>query len=121
MAAESGQVLPGQHQRSLRQEPQAAVDRRRRPGVRPDHPARWSYGASKAIDEFLALAYWREQRLPVVIGPVLQRGRAAADRAPTAWCCRGSSTPALAGRPLVVHDDGRQVRCFAHVPDVVAP
>ncbi|MBW3599517.1 MAG: GDP-mannose 4,6-dehydratase [Planctomycetes bacterium] len=80
--------------------------------------ARWSYGASKAIDEFLALAHWRQSRLPVVIGRffnvvgprqtgaygmVLPRFVAAAKR----------------GEPLVVHDDGRQVRCFAHVSDVV--
>ena len=36
-----------------------------------------------------------------------------------AWCCRGFVDQALAGGPLVVHDDGRQVRCFAHVADVV--
>ena len=94
------------------------MDRRGRPGVRAHHARRWSYGASKAIDEFLALAYWREQRLPVVIGRFFnvvgprQTGR------------YGMVLPrfvdaALAGRPLVVHDDGRQVRCFAHVPDVV--
>jgi UDP-glucose 4-epimerase len=80
--------------------------------------ARWSYGASKAIDEFLALAHWRQSRLPVVIGRffnvvgprqtgaygmVLPRFVAAAQR----------------GEPLVVHDDGSQVRCFAHVSDVV--
>ena len=34
----------------------------------PTTRARWSYGASKAIDEFLALAYWRERKLPVVVG-----------------------------------------------------
>ena len=84
----------------------------------PTTRARWSYGASKAIDEFLALAYWRQHRLPVVIarffnvvGP-RQTGR------------YGMVLPrfiesALAGRPLVVHDDGNQVRCFAHVSDVV--
>jgi UDP-glucose 4-epimerase len=84
----------------------------------PTTRARWSYGASKAIDEFLALAYWRQHRLPVVIarffnvvGP-RQTGR------------YGMVLPrfvdaALAGRPLVVHDDGHQVRCFAHVYDVV--
>jgi len=84
----------------------------------PTTRARWSYGASKAIDEFLALAYWRQHRLPVVIarffnvvGP-RQTGR------------YGMVLPrfiesALAGRPLVVHDDGNQVRCFAHVNDVV--
>jgi UDP-glucose 4-epimerase len=84
----------------------------------PTTRSRWSYGASKAIDEFLALAYWRQHRLPVVIarffnvvGP-RQTGR------------YGMVMPrfvdaALAGRPLVVHDDGHQVRCFAHVYDVV--
>ena len=84
----------------------------------PTTRARWSYGASKAIDEFLALAYWRQHRLPVVIGRFFnvvgprQTGR------------YGMVLPrfvdaALAGRPLVVHDDGHQVRCFAHVNDVV--
>jgi UDP-glucose 4-epimerase len=85
----------------------------------PTTRARWSYGASKAIDEFLALAYWRQHRLPVVIGRFFnvvgprQTGR------------YGMVLPrfveaALAGRPLVVHDDGNQVRCFAHVNDVVS-
>jgi UDP-glucose 4-epimerase len=84
----------------------------------PTTKARWSYGASKAIDEFLALAYWRQHRLPVVIGRFFnvvgprQTGR------------YGMVLPrfveaALAGRPLLVHDDGRQVRCFAHVNDIV--
>jgi len=84
----------------------------------PTQRPRWSYGASKAIDEFLALAYWRQHRLPVVIGRFFnvvgprQTGR------------YGMVLPrfveaALAGRPLVVHDDGHQVRCFAHVHDVV--
>ena len=84
------------------------------PTTRP----RWSYGASKAIDEFLALAYWREHRLPVVIGRFFnvvgprQTGR------------YGMVLPrfieaALTGSPLLVHDDGLQTRCFAHVHDVV--
>lgn len=85
----------------------------------PTSRARWSYGASKAIDEFLALAYWRQHQLPVVIGRFFnvvgprQTGR------------YGMVLPrfveaAIAGRPLVVHDDGLQVRCFAHVSDVVS-
>jgi UDP-glucose 4-epimerase len=84
----------------------------------PTIRARWSYGASKAIDEFLALAYWRQHRLPIVIGRFFnvvgprQTGR------------YGMVLPrfveaALTGRPLTVHDDGHQVRCFAHVHDVV--
>jgi len=84
----------------------------------PTTRARWSYGASKAIDEFLALAYWREHRLPVVIGRFFN---VAGPRQSGAY---GMVLPrfaeaALTGRPLVVHDDGRQPRCFAHVADVV--
>ncbi|NLE37603.1 MAG: SDR family NAD(P)-dependent oxidoreductase, partial [Pirellulaceae bacterium] len=80
--------------------------------------ARWSYGASKAIDEFLALAYWREQRLPVVIGRFFN---VVGPRQSAAY---GMVLPrfveaALLGRTLTVHDDGRQTRCFAHVADVV--
>ncbi|NIP85938.1 MAG: NAD-dependent epimerase/dehydratase family protein [Planctomycetales bacterium] len=84
----------------------------------PTHLARWSYGASKAIDEFLALAYWRQYQLPVVVGRFFnvvgprQTGR------------YGMVLPrfvqaALEGGPLIVHDDGQQQRCFAHVHDVV--
>lgn len=80
---------------------------------------RWSYGTSKAIDEFLALAYWDEHRLPVVIGRFFN---VVGPRQTGAY---GMVLPrfvdaALAGGPLVVHDDGRQTRCFAHVADVIA-
>jgi UDP-glucose 4-epimerase len=85
----------------------------------PTVRARWSYGASKAIDEFLALAYWREYRVPVVIGRFFN---VVGPRQSGAY---GMVLPrfvdsALKGEPLVVHDDGRQVRCFAHVRDVIA-
>ena len=84
------------------------------PTVRP----RWSYGASKAIDEFLALAYWRERGLPVAIARLFN---VVGPRQTGAY---GMVLPrlidaALAGGPLVVHDDGQQQRCFAHVSDVV--
>lgn len=84
------------------------------PTIRP----RWSYGASKAIDEFLALAYWRERKLPVVIGRFFN---VVGPRQTGAY---GMVLPrfvdaALAGRPIMVHDDGQQQRCFAHVSDVV--
>jgi UDP-glucose 4-epimerase len=84
----------------------------------PTARARWSYGASKAIDEFLALAYWRQYRLPVVVGRLFN---VVGPRQTGAY---GMVLPrfvsaALAGGPLVVHDDGQQVRCFAHVADVV--
>ncbi len=79
---------------------------------------RWSYGASKAIDEFLALANWREYRLPVVVGRFFN---VVGPRQSGAY---GMVMPrfveaALRGRPLIVHDDGQQVRCFAHVRDVI--
>ncbi len=80
---------------------------------------RWAYACSKAIDEFLAIAYWKERRLPVVVtrlfntvGP-RQTGR------------YGMVLPrfidqALAGRPLTVYGEGTQRRCFGHVYDVVS-
>lgn len=79
---------------------------------------RWSYGASKAIDEFLALACARQFGLEVVVGRFFN---VVGPRQSGAY---GMVLPrfveaALAGRPLVVHDDGQQVRCFAHVQDVV--
>ena len=82
--------------------------------VRP----RWSYGASKAIDEFLALAYWQERGLPVVVGRLFN---VVGPRQTGAY---GMVLPrfidaALAGRPLVVHDDGQQQRSFAPVAEVV--
>jgi len=84
----------------------------------PTHKGRWSYACSKAIDEFLALAYFREKGLPVIVvrlfntvGP-RQTGR------------YGMVLPtfvqqALAGNPLTVFGDGRQSRCFGHVSDVI--
>lgn len=79
---------------------------------------RWSYGASKAIDEFLTLAGARQFGLPVVIARFFN---VVGPRQTGAY---GMVLPrfvdaALAGEPLLVHDDGRQVRCFAHVRDVV--
>ena len=79
---------------------------------------RWAYACAKALDEFLALAHWKENRLPVVIvrlfntvGP-RQRGQ------------YGMVVPnfverALKGEELIVHGDGQQSRCFCHVQDVV--
>ena len=79
---------------------------------------RWSYGVSKAIDEFLALAFYKEQKLPVVVGRFFN---VVGPRQTGAY---GMVLPrfvsaALKGEDLVVHDDGKQVRCFAHVEDVI--
>lgn len=84
----------------------------------PTTKPRWSYGASKAIDEFLSLATSRECGLPVVIGRFFN---VVGPRQTGAY---GMVLPrfveaARTGKPLVVHDDGQQTRCFAHVHDVV--
>jgi nucleoside-diphosphate-sugar epimerase len=84
------------------------------PTTRP----RWSYGASKAIDEFLTLACARQFGLPVVIGRFFN---VVGPRQTGAY---GMVLPrfvdaAVGNQSLVVHDDGRQMRCFAHVGDVV--
>jgi UDP-glucose 4-epimerase len=84
----------------------------------PTSKGRWLYACSKALDEYLALGYHERTGLRVVIGRFFnvvgprQIGR------------YGMVLPrfvdqALAGGPLIVYDDGRQVRCFAHVADVV--
>ena len=84
----------------------------------PTVRSRWAYAASKMVDEFLALAYYREKGLPVVVfrlfntvGP-RQTGR------------YGMVIPrfvgqALRGEPLGVYGDGAQSRCFLHVRDAV--
>ena len=84
----------------------------------PTSRPRWAYGCSKAIDEFLALAYHRQFGLPVVVGRFFNvvGPRQVGDY--------GMVIPrfvrqALADEPLVVYDDGRQERCFAHVREVV--
>ena len=81
------------------------------------HP-RWAYGCSKAIDEFLALAYHRKYGLDVVVGRFFNVV------GPRQVGHYGMVIPrfvdqALAGGPVVVYDDGEQVRCFAHVREVV--
>jgi len=79
---------------------------------------RWSYGASKAIDEFLTLAYWHQKQTPVVIGRFFN---VVGPRQTGAY---GMVLPrfvdaALAGKSPIVHHDGSQIRCFAHVNDVI--
>jgi UDP-glucose 4-epimerase len=79
---------------------------------------RWSYACSKAIDEFLALAYWREKKLPTVIVRLFNTV------GPRQTGQYGMVIPtfvkqALAGRPITVYGDGKQTRCFGYVGDVV--
>jgi UDP-glucose 4-epimerase len=85
-------------------------------GPTPKH--RWAYACSKAIDEFLALAYWKERKLPVIIvrffntvGP-RQTGRYG-------MVIPNFVRQALAGEPITVFGDGTQTRAFTHVSDVV--
>ncbi|MCA9174561.1 MAG: GDP-mannose 4,6-dehydratase [Planctomycetales bacterium] len=85
----------------------------------PTTRTRWSYGASKAIDEFLTLACHRQHALPAVIGRFFN---VVGPRQSGAY---GMVLPrfveaAVNRRALEVHDDGQQIRCFAHVSDVVA-
>lgn len=79
---------------------------------------RWSYACSKAIDEFLALAYWNERKVPVTVvrlfntvGP-RQTGRYG-------MVLPNFTRQALQGEPITVFGDGKQSRCFAYVGDVV--
>jgi UDP-glucose 4-epimerase len=79
---------------------------------------RWSYACSKAIDEFLALAYWREKKLPTVVVRLFNTV------GPRQTGQYGMVIPtfvkqALSGRPLTVYGDGSQTRCFGYVKDVV--
>lgn len=79
---------------------------------------RWSYACAKMCDEVLALSYYRERQLPATVlrffnttGP-----RQSADFGMVLPNFVGG---ALAGRPLIVHGEGQQTRCFCHVEDVI--
>ena len=84
----------------------------------PTSRPRWAYGCSKAIDEFLALAYHHKFDLKVVVGRFFNVV------GPRQVGYYGMVIPrfvdqALDGKPVVVYDDGEQVRCFAHWREVV--
>jgi UDP-glucose 4-epimerase len=79
---------------------------------------RWAYACSKALDEFLALAYWKEQRLPVI---VMRFFNTVGPRQTGQY---GMVVPtfvrqALQGEPITVFGDGTQQRSFTYVGDVV--
>jgi UDP-glucose 4-epimerase len=84
----------------------------------PTSKGRWSYACSKALDEYLALAYWKERRLPVVVGRLFNTV------GPRQTSRYGMVIPtlarqAIAGQLITVYGDGMQRRCFCHVKDVV--
>jgi nucleoside-diphosphate-sugar epimerase len=80
--------------------------------------ARWSYACSKAIDEFLAIAYWKEHRVPTVIARLFntvgprQTGRYG-------MVIPNFVAQALTGADIRVFGDGTQSRCFTHVSDAL--
>ncbi len=84
----------------------------------PTTKSRWSYAASKALDEFLALSYWKEKRLPVVIARLFntvgprQTGRYG-------MVLPNFVRQALDGSPITVYGTGQQSRCFCDVRDAV--
>jgi UDP-glucose 4-epimerase len=82
------------------------------------HKGRWSYACSKAIDEFLAIAYWKEKKLPTVVARLFNTV------GPRQTGQYGMVVPnfvkqALSGQAITVYGDGKQSRCFTHVADVV--
>ena len=84
----------------------------------PSHKHRWAYACSKLLDEFLALAYWKERKLPVIIVRLFNTV------GPRQTGQYGMVIPnfvrqALAGQPMTVFGDGTQSRSFTYVGDVV--
>ncbi|MCM8761448.1 MAG: GDP-mannose 4,6-dehydratase [Candidatus Omnitrophica bacterium] len=80
--------------------------------------SRWGYSCAKAMDEFLALAYWREKKLPVVIVRFFNTV------GPRQSGMYGMVVPrfvkhALLNQPITIYGDGKQTRSFCHVSDVV--
>ena len=79
---------------------------------------RWAYACSKALDEYLGLAYYKEKQLPVVVARLFntvgprQTGRYG-------MVVPSFARQALAGKDITVYGDGSQSRCFCHVKDVV--
>ena len=86
--------------------------------IGPTNKGRWSYAASKALDEFLALSYWKEKKVPVIVvrlfntvGP-RQTGRYG-------MVLPNFVKQALENQPISVYGDGKQSRCFCDVSDTV--
>lgn len=84
----------------------------------PSTIARWSYSASKAIDEHLAMSYWRERQIPTIVARFFNTV------GPRQTGAYGMVVPrlvaqALLGRDLTIYGDGSQTRCFCDVEDAV--
>jgi UDP-glucose 4-epimerase len=87
--------------------------------IGPTSVRRWGYAASKILDECLALAYWHERRLPVIVVRLFNTV------GPKQTSRYGMVIPtfvrqALAGEPITVHGDGSQTRSFTYVGDVAS-
>jgi UDP-glucose 4-epimerase len=86
--------------------------------IGPTNKGRWSYAASKALDEFLALSYWKEKKVPVIVARLFntvgprQTGRYG-------MVMPNFVKQALENEPISVHGDGKQSRCFCDVRDTV--
>lgn len=85
----------------------------------PTSVGRWAYASSKALDEFLAIAYFREKKCPIVIARFFNT------IGPRQSSKYGMVVPrfieaALSGSDLLVYGDGKQSRCFTHVKDAVS-
>ncbi len=84
----------------------------------PTSKGRWSYAASKALDEFLALSYWKEKKQPVIVGRFFntvgprQTGRYG-------MVLPNFVSQALKGSPITIYGSGKQSRCFCDVKDCV--
>ena len=85
----------------------------------PPTKTRWGYAASKLIDEFLALAYWKERQVPVIVVRFFNTvGPRQSDR--YGMVIPNFVRQALADEPMIVHGDGSQTRSFTWVGDVVS-
>ena len=85
----------------------------------PPTKTRWGYATSKLIDEFLALGYWTEQQVPVIVVRFFNTvGPRQSDR--YGMVIPNFVRQALADEPLIVHGDGSQTRSFTWVGDVVS-
>ncbi len=77
---------------------------------------RWAYACSKEFDEFLALAYFEEKKLPVIITRLFNT---VGPRQTGQMVLPNFVQKALIGKPIIIYGDGKQSRSFTHVADVV--